>query len=119
MRRYFLLFYIGLIVSCSEIPRFERLSSESTGIDFINTIVENDSFHIMNMEYIYNGGGVGVGDLNNDGLQDLVFTGNKVSSRVYVNSGDLKFEDVTSNFEGLSNDQWFSGVTMVDIIKNE
>jgi hypothetical protein len=64
---------------------------------------------------MYNGGGVGIADLNNDGLPDIVFTGNKVSSRIFLNLGDLRFKDITGNFEGLSNDQWISGVTVVDI----
>jgi hypothetical protein len=69
----------------------------------------------MSYEYIYNGAGVGVGDLNNDGLQDLVFSANQVSPRVYLNEGNFKFRDITSDFEGLTNSQWYSGVAMVDI----
>ena len=69
----------------------------------------------MKYEYIYNGAGVGIGDLNNDGLQDIVFAGNQVSPRVYLNQGNFKFKDITSNFAGLTNDQWYSGVTIADI----
>jgi len=69
----------------------------------------------MTYEYIYNGAGLGIGDLNNDGLQDIVFAGNQVSPRVYLNTGNFKFRDITANFEGLTNDQWYSGVTIVDI----
>ncbi|MCX6321016.1 MAG: VCBS repeat-containing protein [Bacteroidia bacterium] len=69
----------------------------------------------MKYEYIYNGAGVGIADLNNDGLQDIVFAGNQVSPRVYLNQGNFKFKDITSNFEGLTNNQWFSSVTIVDI----
>jgi hypothetical protein len=69
----------------------------------------------MKYEYIYNGAGVGIGDLNNDGLQDIIFAGNQVSTRVYLNLGNFKFKDITSNFAGLTNDQWYSGVTVVDI----
>ena len=115
MRKLLLLLCTILFVSCSESPRFRLLDSELTGIDFENTITETDSFNVLTYEYIYNGAGIGVGDLNNDGLPDLVFAGNQVSSRAYLNQGNFKFKDITSDFEGLSNDQWYSGVTIVDI----
>lgn len=69
----------------------------------------------MSYEYMYNGGGVGTGDLNNDGLPELIFAGNQVSPRVYLNLGSLNFRDITKNFEGLTNDQWYSGIALVDI----
>ena len=84
-------------------------------MDFSNTITETDSFNVMTYEYIYNGAGLGIGDLNNDGLADIVFAGNQVSPRPYLNLGNFKFKDITSNFKGLTNNQWFSGVTIVDI----
>ncbi len=105
----------GLLTSCAESPRFQRLNSEQTGIDFANTVMETDSFHILSNEYIYNGAGVGITDFNNDGLQDILFTGNEVSTQVFLNLGDFKFKNITSNFEGLTNDQWYSGVTIADI----
>ena len=116
MRVLFLLFGGALLVSCgSKTPRFERLDSSDTGVSFINEIVDKDTFNIMHNEYMYNGGGTGVADLNNDGLNDLVFVGNKVSSRIYLNLGNLKFKDITSKFEGLDNHQWLSGVAVTDI----
>ena len=115
MRNLILLLFTWVFISCSESPRFRLLSSRNTGIDFKNTIVETDSFHVMKYEYIYNGAGVGIGDLNNDGLQDIIFAGNQVSPRVYLNQGNFKFKDITSNFAGLTNDQWYSSVTFVDI----
>jgi hypothetical protein len=104
-----------LMISCSESTKFRLLDSSKTGIDFQNTITETDSFNVMTYEFIYNGAGVGIGDLNNDGLQDIVFAGNQVSSRIYLNEGNFKFKDITSNFEGLTDDQWYSGVAIVDI----
>jgi len=104
-----------LLLSCNPSPRFQLVSPRHSGIDFQNTVIETDSFHVMSYEYIYNGAGVGIGDLNNDGLPDIVFAGNQVSPRIYLNCGNFKFRDITSNFEGLTNDQWFSGVTIVDI----
>jgi hypothetical protein len=71
MRKFIWFVFAGVIISCTQSPRFHLLSSRKTGVDFNNTIVETDSFHIMSYEYIYNGAGVGIGDLNNDGLQDL------------------------------------------------
>lgn len=115
MKKLLLLLYTILLISCSESPKFQLLNSKRTGIDFKNTITETDSFNVMKYEYIYNGAGVGIADLNNDGLQDIVFAGNQVSPRVYLNQGNFKFKDITSNFEGLTNDQWFSSVTIVDI----
>lgn len=115
MRIFIFILFTLIFFSCSESPKFQLLSSKETGISFNNTIVETDSFNIMKYEYIYNGAGVGIADLNNDGLQDIIFAGNQVLSRVYLNQGNFKFKDITSNFAGLTNDQWFSGVTIVDI----
>jgi hypothetical protein len=109
--------FIGaaIICSCSEPTRFESISPDHSGVTFNNIITETDSFNIMTYEYIYNGAGVGVGDLNNDNLPDLVFGANQVSPKVYMNLGGFKFRDVTSKFTGLANDQWYSGVSIVDI----
>ena len=115
MRSLFVLISACLLSSCNPSPRFQLVSPRHSGIDFQNTVIETDSFHVMSYEYIYNGAGVGIGDLNNDGLPDIVFAGNQVSPRIYLNCGNFKFRDITSNFEGLTNDQWFSGVTIVDI----
>ena len=116
MRNYILYCIAGLfLISCSESSRFKLLTSKQTGITFNNIITETDSFHVMSYEYIYNGAGVGVGDLNNDGLQDLIFAANQVSPRIYLNMGNFKFKDITANFAGLTNDQWFSSVTVADI----
>jgi enediyne biosynthesis protein E4 len=115
MRKYLLLLCPVLLISCTQSSKFQFLGSKQTGVDFKNTITETDSFNIMKYEYIYNGAGVGVADLNNDGLQDLIFAGNQLSPRIYLNEGDFKFKDITSNFEGLTNDEWYSSVSVVDI----
>ena len=115
MRKYLLILCAILFFSCSKSTKFQLLSSKQTGIDFRNTITETDSFNVMKYEYIYNGAGVGVADLNNDGLQDLIFAGNQVSPKVYLNLGNFKFKDITSNFAGLTNNQWYSSVSIVDI----
>ena len=110
-----LIFCAVLLYSCSKSTKFQLLSSKQTGIDFRNTITETDSFNVMKYEYIYNGAGVGIADLNNDGLEDIIFAGNQVSPRIYLNLGHFRFKDITSNFEGLSNNQWYSSVSIVDI----
>src|ERR1700710_201898 len=71
----------------------ELVSPDHSGIHFSNNIIENDSINPIDLTNIYNGGGVGVGDFNNDGLQDLYFTGNLVSNKLYINKGNLKFDD--------------------------
>jgi len=115
MKNYLFLILIIIATSCSKEYRFELLNSDDTGIQFTNTIVANDSLNVMNFEYIYNGAGVGIADLNNDNLQDIVFIGNQVSPKIYINNGNFKFTDISSNFKGLDNGNWYSGITFVDI----
>jgi hypothetical protein len=94
--------------------RFTSLPSSETGIDFTNTITENDSLNMFVNEYTYMGGGVGVGDFNRDGLPDIFFAGNLVSSRLYLNKGNMRFEDITQK-AGVATDVWCTGVSVVDI----
>jgi enediyne biosynthesis protein E4 len=93
---------------------FKLLSPSETGVTFANTITTNDSENIQNDPYIYNGAGVAVGDINNDGLPDLFFSGNMVSSRLYLNKGNFRFEDITER-AGVKTNRWCTGATMVDI----
>src|ERR1700712_4815929 len=74
---------------------FQSLSASVTGIDFNNKITPSDSINILSYEYLYNGGGVGIGDFNNDSLPDIFFSGQMVESRLYLNRGNFKFEDIT------------------------
>ena len=95
---------------------FEKIEPNISGIDFINTIVETQDFNYYKYEDIYSGGGVAVGDINNDGLCDIYFTGNQVSDKLYLNKGDLKFEDITDKaFDVDLSLGWHTGVNMVDI----
>jgi len=99
---------------------FELLDPDSIKIHFINSIAISDSINILNYEYLYNGGGVGVGDFDNDGLPDLFFVGNTVSCRVYLNKfikGKLSFEDVTetSGINNKENSGFVFGVSVIDI----
>ena len=93
---------------------FKRLSSGHSNIHFANNITENDSVNILSYYYCFNGGGVGIADFNNDGLQDIFFTGNMVSSKLYLNKGNLQFEDITVP-AGVTTHQWLMGVSVVDI----
>ncbi len=94
---------------------FSQLMPEQTGINFSNDLTENDSLNYFTYGYIYMGGGVAVGDIDNDGLQDLFFTGNMVKNKLYLNKGELKFEDI-SEIAGVSGDErWYTGVTMADV----
>lgn len=111
-----------ILSACSNKPKplFQLLSPEETGIHFANTITEGDTLNILNEEYIYNGGGVGIGDFNNDSLPDIYFTGNQVSNKLYLNKGKrgsapLQFEDVTETAGVKGGGKWCSGVAVVDI----
>ena len=94
--------------------RFELLSARQTGITFANTIATSDSLNELTDVYVYNGAGVAVGDVDNDGLPDIFFAGNQVSSRLYHNRGHMKFDDVTAK-AGVTTNRWVTGVSMVDI----
>ncbi|RZS96531.1 VCBS repeat-containing protein [Cecembia calidifontis] len=93
---------------------FQLLYSSHTGIEFNNKIDITDDFNVLDFDYIYNGGGVAIGDFNGDGLQDIFFTGNMVSSKLYLNQGNFKFKDVTEKAKVTTN-TWAEGVTLVDI----
>lgn len=95
-------------------PKFQLLPSSQTGITFNNQINETEDFNSIKFIYIYNGGGVGSGDINNDGLPDLFFAGNQVPSKLYLNKGNFQFEDITQN-AGINHKGWATGVSMVDI----
>ena len=95
-------------------PLFTLLPPGRTGVTFANTITTNDSVNVQSDPYVYNGAGVAVGDIDNDGLPDLFFTGNMVSSRLYLNKGNMRFEDITER-AGVKTNRWATGATMVDI----
>ncbi len=122
MKRVLLSFgIIILLLSCSDKSttpsekNFKKLDHLQTGITFSNDLSENDTLNYLNYGYMYMGGGVSVGDINNDGLTDVFFTGNMVQNRLYLNKGDLKFEDISESAGVLGDERWFTGVTMADV----
>jgi len=106
-----------ILIGCSDRAekRFSVLSSRETNITFINQVNETRSFNILSYEYMYNGGGVAAGDFNNDGLTDLIFTGNQVPIALYINNGDLKFTDIARQAGVTGKNGWKTGVTTTDI----
>jgi len=109
-----------LIIACSSDSDqkssllFTKINPDSSGIHFSNTIKGKADLNVMEYPLLYNGGGVAIGDINNDGLSDIFVTGNMVSSRLYLNKGNLKFEDI-SEFAGIMTERWITGVSMIDI----
>ncbi len=113
--KHLVLLVMGFAVGCGgDATGFKLLSPRHTGVTFSNPITTNDSINVQNDVYIYNGAGVAVGDIDNDGLPDLFFTGNMVSSRLYLNKGNMRFEDITEP-AGVTTNRWATGAAMVDI----
>ncbi len=104
-----------LFASCKEKTLFTLLPSSYTEIHFNNSIIESEAMNPLNHVNIYNGGGVGAGDFNGDGLQDIYFTGNMVSNQLYLNKGNLRFEDITKSSGTDGAGRWCRGVSVVDI----
>ncbi|WP_245590584.1 VCBS repeat-containing protein [Adhaeribacter aquaticus] len=106
---------IFILLSHSAFAQFTLLNSKHTGIHFTNKLTESESANVLAYEYFYNGGGVAVGDLNNDGLPDLFFTGNMVPDQLYLNQGNLTFKNITAKSRLNAGQGWKTGVTLVDI----
>lgn len=112
-------FFIS-VLSCDKeqaIPetRFSLLTPAETGINFSNDIVDEKELSVFKYANFYGGAGVGIGDFNNDGLQDLFFAGNQVSDKLYINKGNLQFEDFTEKAGVKQDNGWSTGVTVADI----
>jgi len=119
----FLIAVLFLISSCQNRqdesfhaqPVFAPVTAEHSGIDFVNSIRENERQNFLTYPYYYNGGGVAIGDVNNDGLPDLYFTGNMEGDRLYLNNGNLQFTDITLKAGITKQNLWTTGVTMADV----
>jgi hypothetical protein len=94
---------------------FTLLSPSQTGINFKNILKETEEFNVLKYGYLYNGGGVSIGDVNNDGLPDIYFTGNMVGSHLYINQGDLEFKEIAKEAGVFAEGLWNTGVTMADV----
>jgi hypothetical protein len=94
---------------------FTRLSSAETGVSFVNQIEETTEFNVFRYRNFYNGGGVAIGDINNDGLPDIFFTANMKKNRLYLNKGNFRFEDITDAAGVGGRKPWDTGVTMADV----
>jgi enediyne biosynthesis protein E4 len=94
---------------------FEQIKPGDSGIHFSNRIIENDSINILSYDYVYNGGGVGIGDFNNDGLEDVFFSANQAGNKLYLNKGNFKFEDVSKKASIEGENKWCTAAIVVDI----
>ncbi len=126
LRHSTLFLYLLFLFSCNtknEIKKkqttsdklFTLLSNEHTNVHFKNSVEETADFNVLNYYYTYNGGGVAVGDVNNDGLDDIYFTSNQQSNKLYLNKGDFTFEDITDIAKVSDTEGWSTGTTMIDI----
>ena len=106
-----------ILFSCSKKPEtlFRLLPSDQTGISFQNDIQEDEYLNILSNEYIYNGAGVGIGDFNNDDLQDIFFSGSQVTNKLYINQGNLTFRDISLEARISGRSMWSTGLAIVDI----
>ena len=104
-----------ILCSCNKEKLFTSLSHGRTGIDFRNMIEDSENLNVLDYPYFYNGGGVAIGDINNDGLPDIFFSGNLTTSKLYLNLGNFRFEDITEKSHVTCGDTWNTGVTMADI----
>jgi hypothetical protein len=119
MKRVLLFIGLGLLVLSpvfsQQTKLFSLLSAEKTGVTFNNLLVESPQLNIITYEYFYNGGGVAAGDFNNDGLVDLYFTANTQPNKLYINKGNLKFEDITKLAGTAGRKGWKTGVSVADV----
>lgn len=117
-----ILFLCTFLFSCNSVTQYQKkdtlfqlLPASSTGIDFDNKVVDTKDFNVFKYRNFYNGGGVAIGDVNNDGRPDIFFTANQQSNHLYINKGNWKFEDVTAKAGVAGVHKWHTGVTMADI----
>ena len=102
-------------VNIPENALFKLMPAAQTGISFNNKVTDNNDFNVFNYRNFYNGGGVAIGDVNNDGRPDIYFSANQGSNKLYLNEGNWKFDDVTEKAGVKGAHRWHTGVSMVDI----
>jgi hypothetical protein len=111
----FLVLFIALVACNQNNKQFDMILSSKSGIDFVNMVVESDDANILDYMYFYNGGGVSVGDINNDSLPDLFFVSNQGDNALYLNLGNLKFKNITEQAGIAGNSDWNTGSVMADV----
>jgi hypothetical protein len=122
IRKFFYLFIFFIVLlswSCHKVKKkdtlFEFVSLESSKIDFRNEVEDQKKINIITYQYYYNGGGIAIGDINNDGLEDIYFTSNLHGNHLYLNKGNFVFEDITQKAGVAGNSDFTTGVTMADV----
>ena len=114
----FILFFLSLLISCStknEDGIFKKLSPKDTGIHFENNLTESDDLNILDYLYFYNGGGVAIGDINNDSLPDIFLSANQTGNQLYLNKGNMTFEDISEKAGIKGKSTWNTGAVMGDV----
>ncbi|WP_343328677.1 VCBS repeat-containing protein [Polaribacter staleyi] len=112
---FFILFSCQKEIIETSRTKFSEVLNTDSGINFSNNIIESDTLNYFTFPYMYLGGGVAIGDINNDGLSDIYFTGNMSKNKLYLNKGNMEFEDITESANVSGDNRWYTGVTMVDI----
>ena len=122
MKKILILFFCLILIKCNKSNEtyindilFESIESNFSGVDFVNQLAYKPYLNIIEYLYYYNGGGVAVGDINNDGLEDIFFTANQEIDRLYLNMGNLQFRDITRQAKLDLSPSWSNGVTMDDV----
>src|SRR5690554_4425 len=119
MKQFAALLLFSLLLGCSTAEEkdylFSSVDPKASKLNFVNELKETDEFGILYYLYFYNGGGVAVGDINNDGLPDIYFTGNQVPNKLFLNMGNMEFEDITASAGVAGSSDWNTGVTMADV----
>jgi hypothetical protein len=105
----------SILLAQSATPLFTPVSAKQSGINFLNKIEEDDSLNVMRYEYLYNGAGVGIADFNNDGLNDIFFSGNTGPCKLFLNKGHFTFQDITKEAHVAGNGTWSTGVSIADV----
>ena len=118
MNKYSYILFILLLGTCKSDPEknlFTEVLSSHSKINFVNTLEDSKSLNALDYMYFYDGGGVSVGDINNDGLPDIYFTANKVENKLYLNKGNFIFEDITIKAGVSGQSDWNTGTVMADV----